>query len=127
MDRSIAPIQLPFSVTVVAAGAFRRKVIMLSLETSGDLIRAGATTALAGGACARTPVVLKKVAVIGARASRCRRRTWRFLLRLLQARAPTVKHSAGVAAGLIVSKTQPVYPIDAKKAGVSWDRLCFKQ
>jgi TonB family protein len=27
--------------------------------------------------------------------------------------------SAGVAAGLIISKVQPVYPIDAKKAGVS--------
>jgi peptidyl-prolyl cis-trans isomerase A (cyclophilin A) len=30
-----------------------------------------------------------------------------------------VNISAGVAAGMLISKTQPVYPVDAKKAGVS--------
>jgi len=63
-----------------------------------------------------TPVVLKKVTIV--------REGQALPHSPNEAPAPgaqpkVVPISAGVAAGLIVSKTVPVYPIDAKKAGVS--------
>jgi len=67
----------------------------------------------------RTPVVLKKVTIV-----RPGEPMPPLQLAISSPPAPgqmprKVNISAGVAAGLIVSKTQPLYPIDAKKAGVS--------